>query len=105
MPYGLDAQADSKEKARRIIEDLVSVYEQRLKKYSYPEHLVKGKLFDKEDRGVFVKVWPKVSVKISEMIKKTSYNSYENVIGGEKKITLNDVFVTYSNRSYSPSSC
>lgn len=70
-PYGVTTQAGSFKEAKRKLEELVSLYEEGLKKYNYPANLVFQKLTDKEDQKVLDIVWKAIVKKLSSQTEKS----------------------------------
>lgn len=52
-PFDVSCTADSQKGAMKKIDKLTELYEDGLKKYGYPKHLVAKELSDEEDKKVF----------------------------------------------------
>lgn len=50
FPFDISCEAKTKEEAYRIIRNLSALYNEGLKKYNYPDHLIFKKLSNSEDR-------------------------------------------------------
>ncbi len=68
-PYDISCNASSQEDAKKQIEEMVETYEEVLKKYNNPIHLIKKELTEEEDRKVFDKLWPVIVKQITEKLK------------------------------------
>ena len=108
-PYGIDVQTSSAEEAKEAITNLVKTYEEVLKKYDYPSHLIKNDLSDLEDEKILKLIWPKIVAKISEEVKKNkSLNDYQKFLSksteaSEMNLNVKGVeSVLYSNRQCAP---
>lgn len=53
QPYAITTEASTKAKALVALKEMAEVYEEGLKKYSYPEHLLTKHLSDPEDADKF----------------------------------------------------
>ena len=53
QPYDITTEAPSKTKALAALREMVEIYEEGLKKYSYPAHLTTKHLSDSEDLEKF----------------------------------------------------
>ncbi|MBI2617867.1 hypothetical protein HYW58_00190 [Candidatus Kaiserbacteria bacterium] len=68
-PYGVTTQATTCEEAKTHLEELVELYEEGLKKYNYPKHLVFQELQDVEDNKVLKLVWKEVTRTLGQKMK------------------------------------
>lgn len=55
-PYDVTVQANTKKDAIAKLEVSLRLYEEGLRKYAYPKHLIFPSVFDQEDREAFNKV-------------------------------------------------
>lgn len=55
-PYDVTIEADSESEALNALKDMVTSYEEGLKKYNFPSHLAQKHLQDEEDNEVFNKI-------------------------------------------------
>lgn len=96
-PYDVTTEAYTSEEAKKQLEDQVKLYEEGLKKYSYPEHLAIKELSDKEDQVVF-----KIALKevFSDLKKKLSGKYLEFQARKEREEILrkdNSILINYSS--------
>ncbi len=101
-PYDVTCNAETQALAKERLDNLVALYEDGLKKYKNPKHLIIKKLSDEEDRNMFNKFWPK----ILEDIHKKRVSSYKEYISQpvdiERKIPIRGYpFIGYSQRPLS----
>ncbi len=98
-PYDVTCNADTKEEAMHILDELIATYEECLQKYNYPKHLVEKKLSDKEDQIMFKKIWPQVSEKMAEHLKAANPIKYSDYLSQDRTFNAGQSVISYSHRS------
>lgn len=69
-PFDVSCTAKTSKEAKKILENLVDVYIDGLKKYNFPSHIAVKEISDKEDKKVFKKVLTLVIKDIGSKMKK-----------------------------------
>lgn len=103
-PYDLTCNADTKESAKKFIEDLIDVYEKNLERYNNPLHLIDKKLSESEDQAVLKRIWPRVSRQIAHHSQKAhSPAQYFSYLSSNKELKTgpNESVVSYSHKTLS----
>ena len=73
-PYNVTTESDTKTNALATLRGLVEAYEDELKKFNFPSHLVNKSLTDLEDREIFQRVIDD-AVAQKGIVDKTSYHA------------------------------
>lgn len=76
-PYDVSCEGKTKQSVMNKLQALVSLYENRLKKYKYAKHLAIKPLSEPKDKEIFSFVLRKVSVDIEEKVRERFFQYQE----------------------------
>ncbi|MFA5368582.1 MAG: hypothetical protein WC303_01075 [Candidatus Paceibacterota bacterium] len=77
-PFDISCEAVTKEKAMEKLEKLINLYIEGLKKYNYPEHLIKKELSYEQDKKMLIVVKKELVKELQKRLKKDVFNCDSN---------------------------